>query len=76
VRVHSCDLLSCVVWLCFAFMCVFSSLSLLLCFEVVTHSFVYDCKRLQRVDIPCEETNIEIRKTIALKLLIGSLERG
>jgi hypothetical protein len=37
--------------------------------------FVYDCKRLHRVKIPYEGIVIDIRKTVALKLINGSLER-
>jgi hypothetical protein len=37
---------------------------------------MYDCKRLQLVEIPCEEKHIDISKTVALKLTIGSFERG
>jgi hypothetical protein len=57
----------------FSLMCVL--LSLLLYFEVLTHSFVYGCKRLQSVEIPYEGIIIGIRKIVALKLIIGSLER-
>jgi hypothetical protein len=37
--------------------------------------FVYDHKRLHRVKIPCEGIVIDIRKTVVLKLINGSLER-
>jgi hypothetical protein len=37
---------------------------------------MYGCKRLQSVEIPCEEIIIDIRKIVALKLITGSLKRG
>jgi hypothetical protein len=36
---------------------------------------MYDYKKLQFVEIPCEEITIE-RKNVAPKLTIGLLERG
>jgi hypothetical protein len=71
--VQSCDLLSCVVWLCFALMCTL--LSLLLYFEVAAHFFMYDYKRLQLMKVPCEGINIDITKVVTLKLMIRSLEK-
>jgi hypothetical protein len=37
--------------------------------------FVYGCKRLQCVEFPSNGVIIDIRKIVALKLIIGSLER-
>jgi hypothetical protein len=37
---------------------------------------MYGCKRLQFMEIPCERVISDIRKTVALKLIFGSLERG
>jgi hypothetical protein len=54
-----------------ALVCVLSPLSC-----VVTLIYVHACKRLQLIEIPCEGNIIHIRKTVALKLIIGSLERG
>jgi hypothetical protein len=55
----------------FSYVCILLSLSfslsLWLYFEVVTYSFVYRYKRLQRAEIPCEGIHIDIRKTVALK---------
>jgi hypothetical protein len=44
-------------------MCVLSPLSCLSC----NFDLVYDCKRLQFVEILCERDSIDIRKTVTLK---------
>jgi hypothetical protein len=54
---------------------VYSPLSIVV-LRVVTQIFVYSCKRLQFVEISCEGIIIDIRKIVALKLIIGLLERG
>jgi hypothetical protein len=59
----------------FVLMCAPSPLSIAI-LRVVTHIFLYGCKRLQFVEIPCEGIIINIRKIVVLKLIIGSLERG
>lgn len=54
---------------------VYSPLSFVVTLKLLLIHLVYDYKRLQFVDIPCEEIESDIRKNVALKLIIGSLER-
>jgi hypothetical protein len=75
VRAMCYDLRSCIVFYVFALVCVLSHLSCVV-LRVVTLIFVYGCKRLQFMEIPCNKITIDIKKTMALKLIIGSLERG
>jgi hypothetical protein len=59
----------------FALVCVLFSLSCVVLW-VVTLISAYNCKRLQFIEIPCEGITTDIRKTVALKFIIRSLERG
>jgi hypothetical protein len=56
--------------------CVCTCPYILLCFlSCKIHQIVYVYKRLQFVEIPCEGIHIDVRKTVALKLIIESLEK-
>jgi hypothetical protein len=50
----------------FSLVCVLYPLSFVV-LRVVTQIVVYDCKRLQFIEIPCEGITIDIRKTMTLK---------
>jgi hypothetical protein len=60
---------------CVSLVCVLAPLPCVVLW-VVTLIFVYGYKRLQFMEIPCDEIIFDIRKIVALKLIVGSLERG
>jgi hypothetical protein len=55
---------------------VYSPISFVVLFSFELHQTLYNCRRLQHVEIPCEGVHIDIRKTVTLKWIIGLLERG
>ena len=66
---------SCIVLMRFL-LCVYSPISFVVLFSFELHQTLYNFKRLQLVEIPCEGVHIDTRKTMTLKWIIGLLERG